>query len=501
MLLSKISNGIKWNLFGKTTYAAVGFLLTTVLARWLGPSQYGVYLILTSIVTMFQIIGFLGFETGLLKYIPEYNIKNDSSQIRRLFLAFVLIRLAVSFIIAFFIILFAGFLVKTVFARAQLQFRHLWLFLLVILPLSLNGLFRNLLDSLYKQKILNIIDAAGIFLRLGLTAVFLKYFKGISVVIIASAITECLILAALAINVRRIFSFKFDGLPANFKKVLFFSLTIWISNIAGQLLGRNSDIFLLGMFVRPDIVGSYGLSYALANMAFMFFLFPIGNMVLIAVSEIYSKNDSQRLTEFTSMLFKYYAFFIFPVLAGGEVLAGNFIGIIYGQHYINAAIFFQIFLCLFAVNILFGGTAGSILPGIGAYRILLWGQVFGILSIIINLLLIPRFGAWGAIAGAAVISLSSTIFFITMLAKRMRIEFPLKFFLKVIFSALIMGISLLPFRAFISGPFKLFVSICMGLFIYIFVLRICKPFTQRDIYLFDNSSIPAKRFIRRVLFR
>lgn len=499
MLLSRISNGIKWNLLGKTTSMGCGFLLTVALARWLGPSQYGSYLILISIVTMFQIIGFLGFETGLLKYVPEYNIKNDFTQIRRLFLTFALIRLVISFIIAFFIILFAGFLTKTVFVKAQLQFHHLLSFLFVIFPLALNGLFRNLLDALYKQKTLNILDASGIFIRLVFTVLLLRYSRNIDSAIISFAIAEWLIFAAFIINVRRIFNFSFDGIPANFKKVLFFSLTIWISNIAGQLLGKNSDIFLLGIFVKPDTVGSYGLSYTLANMAFMLFLFPVGNMALIAASEIYSKNDSRKLTEFSSLLFKYYAFFVFPVLVGGEVLASSFIGILYGKQYLPSVQFFQIFLGIFAVTILFGGTVGSLLLAIGAYRVILWGQLFGISNVIINLLLISRYGAWGALVGTTAIALISTCFFIVILAKKMRLEMPAAFFLKSLFSSLIMGILLLPLKPFISGPLALFVSICIGLSVYILMLRIVKPFTQRDIYLLENSNISGQRFIRRIL--
>lgn len=498
-VLANVSSGIRWNLFGKLTYAGVGFLLTLILARWLGPYEYGIFLILTSIITIFQMVGFLGLETSLLKYIPEYNVKNDSTQIRRFFLSFVLIRLVVAVLVIFLLIFFADFFAKTIFIRAHLQVSHIRLFLFVMFPLALNGLFRNFLDSLYKQKILNSLDVAGIFIRLGFTVVFLSYSRSIGNVIMAYAITEWLILGVLVINVRRMFKFNLDGMPANFKRVLLCSLTIWITNIAGQLLGKNSDIFLLGMFVDPMVIGSYGLSYTLANMVIMFFLFPIGNIGLVAASEIYSKTDMRKLTEFFSVLLKYDAFFIFPILAGGEVLASNLIGSLYGRQYIHGAIFFQIFLCVFATAILFAGPAGTFLLTLGANRILLLGQGFGILNVIINFFLIPLYGAWGALIGTSLIGLISAGFFVIMLGKRMRLKFPIAFFLKAFFSALIMGVSLVLLKKFISSPFKLFVSVCMGLFIYILVLRMCNPLTSRDIYLLDNSNIPGKKFIKYIL--
>jgi len=48
-----------------------------LLARWLGPSEYGSYAYIFSWIQIFALLSRLGFTISLLRFIPEYQTKGE----------------------------------------------------------------------------------------------------------------------------------------------------------------------------------------------------------------------------------------------------------------------------------------------------------------------------------------------------------------------------------------------------------------------------------------
>ena len=61
---------------------AVTYALQVFLARWMGATQYGVYDYVISIATFLGFLACLGLPNSILRFIPEYSVKEDWGKLR-----------------------------------------------------------------------------------------------------------------------------------------------------------------------------------------------------------------------------------------------------------------------------------------------------------------------------------------------------------------------------------------------------------------------------------
>ena len=61
---------------------AVSYAMQVLLARWMGATQYGVYDYVISIGTFLGFLAGLGLPNCLLRFIPEYSVKEDWGKLR-----------------------------------------------------------------------------------------------------------------------------------------------------------------------------------------------------------------------------------------------------------------------------------------------------------------------------------------------------------------------------------------------------------------------------------
>ena len=81
-LLSIFFKGAAGSFVAKLIAAAFLFLAQIVLARILGAAHYGVYAYVLSWMTILAIVAKMGFETSLLRFLPEYSVKGQWSLFR-----------------------------------------------------------------------------------------------------------------------------------------------------------------------------------------------------------------------------------------------------------------------------------------------------------------------------------------------------------------------------------------------------------------------------------
>ena len=92
-----------------------------------------------------------------------------------------------------------------------------------------------------------------------------------------------------------------------------------------------------------------------------------------------------------------------PVLAGSIALSGELVNLLYGVGYARAAALIPILMIAF-VSICFGSLAGYMAPILRLnWRLALYSGAGAIANVVLNLVLIPRYGAFGS-AWATVIT-------------------------------------------------------------------------------------------------
>ena len=61
---------------------AISYIMQVLLARWMGATQYGVYDYALGIGTFLGFLACLGLPNSLLRFIPEYTVKEDWGKLR-----------------------------------------------------------------------------------------------------------------------------------------------------------------------------------------------------------------------------------------------------------------------------------------------------------------------------------------------------------------------------------------------------------------------------------
>lgn len=162
------------------------------------------------------------------------------------------------------------------------------------------------------------------------------------------------------------------------------------------LMMFNFDSILLGFMMGSREVGWYGAAYKPAAAVL---LIPVTYFLGIfpALSRTYSQNmvDFIKLVERSLRLMTIFAI---PLAIGGYFLSESVIGLLFGSDYSNSIKAMQI-LCWSAALVILRGTFRQALNASGRQRLDLRCAIIAVgVNIVLNLLLIPRYGVLGAAA-------------------------------------------------------------------------------------------------------
>lgn len=187
---------------------------------------------------------------------------------------------------------------------------------------------------------------------------------------------------------------------ADFKEIVPASLLLGLGSIIAMSYDKI-DTIILGYFRPISEVGIYMATYKIIWMIMSFQ--PVLSMVFFPlIAE--SAGSAQGSARDSQLYLKIFAFFTFPLIAGGLVLAEPFTRFVIGSEYTGAGLLFSVLL----PNIFAGGLAsyyaGVKLVAMNKNREYVTAVIAGaVINLVLNLVFIPY---WGAQAAAVVTCLS-----------------------------------------------------------------------------------------------
>lgn len=399
--LDEIVRGGLFVFFGLLAVKALGLVVQILIARSLGPDFYGFIVLALMIVTVSTRVFRFGIPSGLARYLPRTDSRHDEIDIIKsgLFLS-----LPVAVLASALIFLNAEYISVSVFNEPQIS-RLIRIFSLII-PLSV--LFEIIIGGLrgYKQAkekvVVETIQKIGIVLPIGVLFVLGK-LDTISVTVIWAASFGWAVLAGIILLVREIGTI--NGLitvESTRKRELFaFSFPLMMSASMSMVM-RNIDTFMIGYFLTSADVGVYNIGYQLANTILLplsFFGFLYGPIA----SRLESDGQVDRMRKLLPLINKWGTMLVLPGIFLFLVYSSETIELLFGNGYTTAATSLQI-LTLGYVAHLINGKTGDTLEAGGYTRVILFSTFTStIINVILNVLLIPK---WG-ISGAAVATGSS----------------------------------------------------------------------------------------------
>jgi stage V sporulation protein B len=476
---SKRAIGALYLSIASLIFMASGYLINIFLGRHLGPTAYGTYGVLTSLMTVLNIVQLTGPPQAVSKLVAERNKSTENVLASGL-----QVQLFVTITIAAIFILLAPVLAE-IFNDSQFE-GYIRAIALIFPFYGLFALYNGYYNGLQKFKIQAYMYALYSISKLIFVVVLaLKFgiYGAIAGFVIAPVITLFL-------------GFRFPRTKNTTykRKIIFFSLPL-IGFAVFTTLQLSIDIFSLKTLVANNkVIGYYVAAQNIALIPYIA-MSSLGQVLFPSVSKFLGAGQMEDARQIIGNSLRYLLLLLLPMATALYATAPSLIHLLFGTKYLPAAEPLRILLVGYVLLTIFTMLA-NVLNGAGRAKssmiIAACGVLVGFLGCII---LIPHYGANGAAFGTLIGAIISAKLSILLTYKIFKFQFSYSSLFKaIVASALILAMGLL-----IPIPIYLLpvVYILFGM-IYVLALHLMGEFTLEDRAHIKNllpGWMPFTRFI------
>ncbi len=372
--LKRIAVNVGANYFGVFFTVGIAFVLTPLMVRCLGSSEYGVWVILNTVVFY---VGFLdlGLYNALVKYIAEYLGREKYDDLNKVVRASITIYF-VTGLSSLALCLFFSNVIAGVFnipphlagiARLAMPLLGLKL-LIVFVSTPLKGIF----EGHQRYDIMN--GVAVIFRILNAAATVVLVFSGFGIIalIVTGIVTACTELLCNVFLVKRLYpgiSFRWGPLDKKtLKTLLHFSFWSLLYNLAFEG-GVELEKLVIPILLSAAYATHYAIALTIASVLF-FATTPVVQVFFPRASELNSADDKRQLRQLLIYGSKYTTAIALPIFTSLFILGEPIIARLFGREYveITVPVLKYTLACYLTTNLFF--TAITILTGLGKLKYL-----------------------------------------------------------------------------------------------------------------------------------
>ncbi len=420
-MLEKLKFTLKHTLIyslGNIGTKAIGLLLLPLYTTYLTTEEYGIFAVLE--ITSQILVTFMGFRfsTAMLRFTTS-----EKSEDRRKSIVFI------SVIVTFFSVIFMN-LVLQPFSQdfSNLFFNHSRFrdyFVLLFIWSSFEMFNRVFFDFLRirNQSVFFMITVLVKVLVIMLLNIYfivsLNY--GVKGIILAQLIGSLLVFLVILPKVLKSVRFSFD--PALFKEMFSYGFPLIFASLSTMLLSMG-DRYLLKLFLSYSEVGVYSLGYKIAGVINIFLIQSFQLGFLPIAFKMFDKSGAKR---YFSKVLKYYAFILVIFSLGLSLFSKELIMILsQKESFLVAYTIVPIIALAFSIKGVY------YVFSIGLHYVKktsLNAVVYAIgllISIGLNVLLIPHFSYYGAAFVAVCANIFIAIMFYFTSQKHYNVPYEMK---------------------------------------------------------------------------
>ncbi len=401
------------NIIGKV----FGFVLNIMLGRVLGPGGFGLYALGMSVMGIAQSVSSLGLSRGVVRFCATDRGEGEKAGVKGTILAALGISAISSIVVSTILFVFAGVIAQRLFNESELTLVIKILaiaipfYVLMGITTSFAIAFRRIA---YQQQVQNLFRP--LINLILVSAAFLLGFRlsgAVYGVLASGALSACLGFYLLW----KLFPEILSAIKPTYKtrRLLHFSLQVLLSGFSYLLL-NYTDRLMLGYFGKARDVGVYA---AAGNMAMLLTiiltaLLPIASPI---TADLYNKGNLKAMSSMFRTVTRWAFAMTLPIFLI-FFFSSKGIMSVYGPEFASGAVVLMILSVGQLVNV-GTGPVGMLFEMTGKQRITLFlGLILVILNFLLNLWLIPLFGATGA-ALATTISVTAIFTILLSLVYRM----------------------------------------------------------------------------------
>lgn len=397
LLQSSILTNTLYTLGGKFAAMLLYMALDIACARILSLDDYAEWVFFYVIFTMMCYVGWCGINTSAKVFVSK---ESDGAGVTKTIQASFLLRLIVSTAISIIIISVAYPLAKWMGYPSKYPNLFCLCFFAGVM------VFLNSYSEFFKEMFMGLgdfkrvcffttLEFLGYFVFSVLFLIFMKNVKAMALGYVCSGIVILVIgvISLKHITGARILPGKMDGYQAIMWKILKYAIPIAVSSVGGMIL-VEMDTFMLGILSTKSQIANYGIAKNLCTKAVhVNYALTVGSMTsfsVLTVENIRAKYSSFKRVGNLNIL-------ISAVIAAAFLLLGNtMIMILYGAEYCEAGKILNYlvpYYIMYAISSFYATFLDF--QGKAKTRSVCYCSVV-MLNLILNSLLIPKFGAVGA---------------------------------------------------------------------------------------------------------
>ena len=386
---------------GRFFSLALNYLLAMIMARGLGASDYGLFVVGLSLVNLLGSLSLLGLNRGAVRFIAIYRGMGDRSRELGVFKTSLRFVLASGITVALLLVALADPLGELLNIPSGLTAFFLgfgcWIPIWA-LTFQLAAVAEALKRLEYRTAI---VDIGWPVARVLFTAGVLIVGGRLAGVVWANLLASVLALIFAAVSVQRLFLRDLKGVQAtsDARQLLAFSLPVMLFNLLA--LSQNQvDVYLLAALDSSESIGLFNVA-ARTTILIVALLEGLGIIFSPFVADLSSQDQMTDLKRLVSTV-TYWSFMVGLPVAVAIMLFYRPILLLFGEAFVAAAPALIVLSIAQLINAA-TGPVGVVLTMSGHPNLNLLDAILTlVLNVVLDVLLIPPLGILGAAIGSAV---------------------------------------------------------------------------------------------------
>ncbi len=372
-----------------------------------------------------------------------------------------------------------------------------------VVGVGLANLFAALLTALLRTRIVFIVGGLAQALTIGLAFVLVGPLRGGADGALAALVWPAALMAVIyALALARVL----NAPPARTQQrvlggMLRLGVAAWLADLANGSLIKLIAVTQLALAVSVSQIAYFGLAFEMGHAAAFLFVAGLGGVGLAAMAAAYARQQMAHLATAWRTVAKLQVVLAVPLVAFCVPHADAIMGVLYGSSYAAAGPLLALFLALNAlVRLAGGGAHDAALYVLGRQQWVVvsrWGSL-GVLALG-DVLLIPRFGAAGALLAVGLAQLAAELFLLALARRALARPYPVSFMLRVLAALmppLVVTIFWRPSTflglALAGAAYALIFAVC---------LRVIRPLDSEDEGLLREVSAPLRAVLQPFVAR
>jgi O-antigen/teichoic acid export membrane protein len=494
----KVTGALSWTLLPRVVQIVASIYTSILIVRSLGQFDYGTLSVLRTLLAIVVLICGFGLGQAINRFVPELRVTEQWRVGRGLLYRSLLLQSVLWGTFSVLLLAFRGVLLRQVPTYADL----------LILGVALSaaevaaGSISQYAIAIYRTRELAISSTLGTAFMAAGTGILLHVGLRVPGVLLAVAAGHAVNAAALSVLLRgtseRATQERETRIPFSWNRLLAYAVP-WIpNNLLNYVVWRQSETLLLGIYRSRVEAGYFDLAYKLPQMVLEFVPTSIYPLVLAGFAET-SVVAKDRMPAVISFYYRLLFFVVAPLsllgLAMGDVLLAR----MYGVEMAQAGPYCQAFFVIFTLT--FFGTPLSMTVYIveKVWINLLLNLGYAVVTIGLDLLLIPKYGLLGATLPTAAVT-AATPFVRYAVARRYldRIEIPWKFILRAYLASLPL-LSLFFVKGLVHNLRGLALVLAGSALVALLSYRLCRVLGPEERGFLERSRVPGRSWILRIL--